>query len=259
MRPWLGLSPTSPQHDAGMRIEPPPSLACANGTMPLATAAAAPPLDPPGERVVSHGLWVAPQAIGSVVGTLPSSGLLVRPAITSPASRKRLDQRGVGVRDRTRVLQRDVAVGDALAGIAGEQVLDQERHAAKRAVGQRSSRGVAGVVEPADDHRVERGVDALDPLDGRFEQFERRHLTRCAPARPGRPHPSSGSDRRVRSRGLCSTQTRCQTSRRRVGERQRQVSGHPLGIAAHRRASKGPWPEQDSTDRRPASRCRRVR
>ena len=87
MRPWLGLSPTSPQHDAGMRIDPPPSLAWANGTIPDATAAAAPPLDPPGVRVVSHGLCVAPHATGSVVGTLPSSGLFVRPAITSPAAR----------------------------------------------------------------------------------------------------------------------------------------------------------------------------
>ena len=90
IRPWLGFRPTSPQHDAGMRIEPPPSLACANGTMPLATAAAEPPLEPPGDRLMSHGLWVAPQAIGSVVGTLPSSGLLVRPAITRPAPRKRV-------------------------------------------------------------------------------------------------------------------------------------------------------------------------
>ena len=90
MRPWLGLSPTRPQHDAGMRIDPPPSLAWANGTIPDATAAAAPPLDPPGVRVVSHGLRVAPHATGSVVGTLPSSGLFVRPAITSPAARWRL-------------------------------------------------------------------------------------------------------------------------------------------------------------------------
>src|ERR1700759_2496659 len=73
-----------------MRMEPPPSLAWAKGTRPAATAAADPPLDPPGERLRSQGLWVAPQASGSVVGTLPSSGLLVRPAITSPASRKRL-------------------------------------------------------------------------------------------------------------------------------------------------------------------------
>ncbi len=30
-RPRVGLRPTSPQHDAGMRIEPPPSFACATG------------------------------------------------------------------------------------------------------------------------------------------------------------------------------------------------------------------------------------
>ena len=72
-----------------MRIEPPPSLACANGTIPEATAAAAPPLEPPGVRVRSHGLRVAPHATGSVVGTLPSSGLFVRPAMTTPAARYR--------------------------------------------------------------------------------------------------------------------------------------------------------------------------
>ena len=89
MRPCEGFSPTSPQHDAGMRIEPPPSDACAIGTSPAATATAAPPLDPPGEWSVFHGLRVGPHASGSVVGRLPNSGLLVRPAVTSPAARKR--------------------------------------------------------------------------------------------------------------------------------------------------------------------------
>ena len=59
-RARLGLSPTSPHIDAGIRIEPPMSLACATGTMPDATAAAAPPLEPPGECSRLHGLWVAP-------------------------------------------------------------------------------------------------------------------------------------------------------------------------------------------------------
>ena len=49
VRPRLGLSPTRPQADAGMRIEPPPSLAWPAGAMPAATAAAEPPLEPPGE------------------------------------------------------------------------------------------------------------------------------------------------------------------------------------------------------------------
>ena len=56
----LGFRPTSPHALAGMRIEPPPSFACAIGTMPDATAAAAPPLEPPAERDTSHGFFVAP-------------------------------------------------------------------------------------------------------------------------------------------------------------------------------------------------------
>src|SRR5262245_5685290 len=87
MRPWLTLSPTSPQNAAGMRMEPPPSEAWAAGTRPAATAAADPPDEPPGVRVVSHGLAVGPKASGSVVGRMPSSGVLVRPTITSPARR----------------------------------------------------------------------------------------------------------------------------------------------------------------------------
>ena len=43
-----------------MRIEPPPSLAWAIGNMPPATAAEAPPEEPPGERLVSQGLRLMP-------------------------------------------------------------------------------------------------------------------------------------------------------------------------------------------------------
>src|SRR4051812_16975782 len=68
VRPRLGLSPNSPQHDAGIRIEPPPSLPCAIGTSPAATAQPAPPLDPPGVRVRSYGLRVGGHAGGSVLG-----------------------------------------------------------------------------------------------------------------------------------------------------------------------------------------------
>lgn len=60
VRPRVGLSPTSPHHAAGTRIEPPPSLAWASGAMPALTAAAEPPLEPPGLRPRSHGLWLGP-------------------------------------------------------------------------------------------------------------------------------------------------------------------------------------------------------
>ena len=43
-----------------MRIEPPVSVPMAAGTMPSATAAAEPPLDPPAVRAGSCGLLVWP-------------------------------------------------------------------------------------------------------------------------------------------------------------------------------------------------------
>ena len=54
--------------------------------MPAATADAEPPLDPPEVRVRSQGLRVGPHASGSVTGTLPNSGLLLRPIEINPAA-----------------------------------------------------------------------------------------------------------------------------------------------------------------------------
>ena len=72
-----------------MRIDPAPSLACASETMPEATAAALPPDEPPGVRVVSHGFRAGPKRCGSVTGRIPSSGTLVLPTMMAPASRSR--------------------------------------------------------------------------------------------------------------------------------------------------------------------------
>ena len=49
-----------PLKEAGIRIEPPPSLAGAKGEMPELTSAAAPPLDPPALRVTSSGRLTEP-------------------------------------------------------------------------------------------------------------------------------------------------------------------------------------------------------
>ena len=84
--PRLGLRPKSPQFAAGMRIEPPPSLAWAAGTMPAATAAAAPPEEPPVECERCHGLRHAPVSTGSVVSVSPHSGVLVLPSMLRPES-----------------------------------------------------------------------------------------------------------------------------------------------------------------------------
>ena len=58
--PFVGLKPASPQNAAGIRMEPPPSVAVAMAAMPAARAAAEPPLDPPGDHSVPHGFVVVP-------------------------------------------------------------------------------------------------------------------------------------------------------------------------------------------------------
>ena len=72
-----------------MRIEPPPSFACAAATMPAATAAAEPPDEPPVECSGFHGLRAGGKPRGSVVTVVPSSGTLVRPRVMKPAARNR--------------------------------------------------------------------------------------------------------------------------------------------------------------------------
>ena len=95
-RPRLGLRPTRPQQAAGIRIDPPPSLACAAGNIPPAVAAAAPPLDPPGDRSRSHGLCAGPKRRFSVAVMWPNSGVLVLQARTNPARANASTQSSLG-------------------------------------------------------------------------------------------------------------------------------------------------------------------
>ena len=89
IRPRCGFSPKRRQLEAGIRIEPAPSEAVAAATSPAATAAALPPLEPPGLRSVFQGLRVTPKAGPSVSPMIASSGVVVLPTITAPAARRR--------------------------------------------------------------------------------------------------------------------------------------------------------------------------
>src|SRR5579871_64446 len=80
--PKVGLSPLTPQAAAGMRIEPPVSVPSAPRTSPLATAAAEPPLLPPGTWLVFQGLRV-----GGVIVPKANSCVFVLQSSTLPASR----------------------------------------------------------------------------------------------------------------------------------------------------------------------------
>ena len=84
-RPKVGFSPTMPHTDAGQRIEPPVSVPGASATMPAATAAPDPPLDPPGTRLGSCGLRHVPYQGLSEVVPQASSCVLSFPMQTAPA------------------------------------------------------------------------------------------------------------------------------------------------------------------------------
>ena len=84
-RARVGFRPTMAHMLAGPRIEPPPSLAFAAGTMPPATADEAPPDDQPEVRDRSQGFAVWPNSAVSVEVVSPNSGECVLPKITRPA------------------------------------------------------------------------------------------------------------------------------------------------------------------------------
>ncbi len=85
----MGFIPTIPQRAAGWRMEPPVSVPIAHGARPAATAAAEPPLEPPGTRVRSHGLATGPKPEFSVEEPMANSSMLVLPSTGAPACTRR--------------------------------------------------------------------------------------------------------------------------------------------------------------------------
>src|SRR5215212_8348063 len=85
----VGFKPNTPQKCAGMRMEPERSVPISNDVIPAASAAAAPPLDPPGVRSTFQGLLVRPK-IGLLVWKSASiGGRFVLPIRTPPAALRR--------------------------------------------------------------------------------------------------------------------------------------------------------------------------
>ena len=86
-RSRVGLRPTRPLTAAGIRIEPPPSLAWAIGTTPAATKAAEPDDEAPAEYSTCHGLRTAPIRGCSADALNPNSDSWVLPSGTRPVAR----------------------------------------------------------------------------------------------------------------------------------------------------------------------------
>ena len=165
-----------------MRIEPPPSLAWAIGNIPPATAAEAPPEEPPEARPVSQGLTRV--AVARVLGH---------------GERAELGRVGAAAEDEAGALQRLdhqlALLAELIAGAVGAigewpacdrgQVLDRDRHAEERRllpagdprVGVPSGRTSRLVVTP--DDRVQLGIALVDRGEASVEQLDRGELARA--------------------------------------------------------------------------------
>src|SRR5258708_4411990 len=76
-----------PQSAAGTRVDPPVSDPRPQVTMPAAIAAAVPPEEPPGIRVLSYGFFTGPANGDRLVLVMPnaSSCMLALPIMMTPA------------------------------------------------------------------------------------------------------------------------------------------------------------------------------
>src|SRR4029077_11419195 len=91
-RPWVGLCPTVPHHELGMRTEPPWAPPIARSTSPEATRAALPDDEPPVVRSLSHGFRTGPVTDVWLPPEKQRSSQTDLPVIVAPASSRRVTQ-----------------------------------------------------------------------------------------------------------------------------------------------------------------------
>ena len=129
-RPGDGRKPTTLQNAAGLRSEPPVSLPSAIGTIPHASATAAPPLLPPQVFVRSYGLRVAPKTVLNVCEPAPNSGVLVLPQVMRAGGANARDDQRVARRHVVAIERRPARRADA-GGV--DQILVRDGQAVQRA------------------------------------------------------------------------------------------------------------------------------
>ena len=173
--PWVGLNPTSPQHAAGMRIDPAPSEAVAMPTAPAAISAAEPPEDPPVVCPRLSGLRVIPCAVGLGEAEDRELGQRRLGDDDHPGRANRGDEVGVlGSRHEHRLAAQ---AGDLARDV--EIVLDRDRDAEQRPALPRGSAAVRLVgsgkrlVGEHRDGRVDRRVLAIDGVERRLGELPR--------------------------------------------------------------------------------------
>ena len=182
--PTDGRNPMTPQNAAGMRSDPPRSVPSASAIMPVASAAAPPPVDPPADFVVIPRISRASEYVVERVG----AGRELRAVRLAENDRARLAKPA----DDERIFLRHVVCVDRRAERRaqprdGRDVLDADGQPAER------SRIVA-LLDPAIELRgifermriqrddgVERGVVLRDTLETGLDRFDDGHFPRRDP------------------------------------------------------------------------------
>ena len=160
-----------------MRIDPPPSDPGAKGSIPDATAAAAPPLEPPAPSEGFHGFRVGGPASPSVYDGRPNSGVALLPRLTAPAastastsSSESSGTKSVNAREPNRAgtparrCRSLSARGMPHSGRGGRHVLLDMARPRDRRFGRHRGEGADLAVEPR------------DPVEEVLRQLDRRHL-----------------------------------------------------------------------------------
>ena len=214
--------PTRPQQAAGMRIRPPPSEPWAIRTIPAATAAAAPPEDPPGVRPVSQGLRVGPCRRGSVTGRIPNSGRFVLPTTTNPASRMRRTTKASCCGTKSPNSSEPAVMGSPLTGAPSLIAIGTPANG-RSSPGDRLRRG-QGVVGVHVDERVDLSIQRPDGVERRPHKLARADLAGADHGgelrrrlEHGLPHAGTSS---LRSTCVRSRSARAPAVQQLLGERQ---------------------------------------
>ena len=129
IRPQLGFSPTTPQHEAGRRTEQPVSVPSPSSQSPAASAAALPPDEPPVVRPGRRGFWTVPYHGFWLVTPQANSCRFALPTTTAPAATSRSTAVAVRVGHVVGVDLRAVGRADA-RGV--DQILDEQAPAVQR-------------------------------------------------------------------------------------------------------------------------------
>ena len=165
------------------------SLPSPSGLIPLASADASPPLDPPAVTSGFHGLRVRPRSCESVCTRSPKSGRLVLANGIAPAARMRST---IGASTDAMACSSAVTPCVVADPADVDVLLDRDRHAVQRADVAAAGDGSIGVVGRGDglgeegDDGVEVAVDGVDASEQGVEDLAAASPPACGSAPPVR-------------------------------------------------------------------------